>query len=61
MRYSEITKIIIKEDGDACAAPAASGGDTTSASVATVVSALGASTPKSKSKKKTKPIVLKRM
>lgn len=59
MRYSELTKVIIKEDGDACAAPAAPAGDTTSASVATVVSALGASTP-AKGKKK-KPIVLKRM
>jgi hypothetical protein len=56
MRYSELTKVIIKEDGEACAAPA---GDTTSASVATVVSALGASTQKGK--KKNKPIVLKRM
>ena len=56
MRYHEIAKIL-KEDGDA--APAATAGATTAASVATCVSALGVY-PQGSKKKKSKPVVIKR-
>lgn len=56
MRYHEIDKML-KEDGEC--APAATAGATTSASVATCVTALGASLPSDK-KKKSKPVVIKR-